>query len=71
MGVDDRDRPDDSTEPKHTPGSIHEEASATGKRVKGAIKNEFGELINDEELEAEGERENAAGEARQKKNDAV
>jgi uncharacterized protein YjbJ (UPF0337 family) len=30
-----------------------------------------GELIDDEDMEEEGERENAAGKDRQKKNDAV
>jgi uncharacterized protein YjbJ (UPF0337 family) len=71
MGVDDHDRPDDSNEPRHKPGSIREEVSATGQRVKGATKNAMGELIDDEEMEEKGERENAAGKDRQKKNDAV
>ncbi len=71
MGHMDHDRPDDSNAPRHTPGSVAEETSATGQRVKGAIKNATGELIGDEALEEKGERENAAGKDRQKKNDAV
>jgi uncharacterized protein YjbJ (UPF0337 family) len=65
------DRPDDSNAPRHTPGSVAEEVSATGQRIKGAAKNAAGELIDDESLEEKGERENAAGRDRQKKNDAV
>jgi uncharacterized protein YjbJ (UPF0337 family) len=71
MGVDDRDRPDDSNEPRHKPGSIREEVSATGQRVKGATKDAMGELLDDEEMEEKGESENEAGKDRQKKNDAV
>ena len=71
MGHTDHDRPDDSNQPRHSPDSVREEASATGQRVKGAVKNAAGELINDESLEEKGERENEAGRDRQKKNDAV
>ena len=71
MGHMDHDRPDDSNAPRHTPGSVREETSATGQRIKGAFKNAAGELIGDEELERKGERENAAGIDRQRKNDAV
>ncbi len=71
MGHMDHDRPDDSNAPRHTPGSVAEETSATGQRFKGALKNAAGELIDDEALEDKGERENAAGIDRQKKNDAV
>jgi uncharacterized protein YjbJ (UPF0337 family) len=67
----DDDRPDDSHEQKHDPGSVREEASATGQRIKGAAKNAAGELVDDDRLEEKGERENAAGRDRQKKNDAV
>jgi uncharacterized protein YjbJ (UPF0337 family) len=67
----DHDRPDDSNAPRHTPGSVREETSATGQRVKGAVKDAAGELTGDDELEDKGERENAAGRDRQKKNDAV
>ena len=38
MGHMDHDRPDDSNAPRHTPGSIAEETSATGQRIKGAIR---------------------------------
>ncbi|MCA1559205.1 MAG: CsbD family protein [Acidobacteria bacterium] len=65
------DRPDDSNDPRHKPGSVREEVSATGQRVKGAIKNAAGELVDDDRLEDKGERENAAGRDRQNKNDAV
>ena len=65
------DNPDDSNERRHDAHSISEEASATGQRVKGAAKDVLGELVDDEELEEKGERENAAGRDRQRKNDAV
>ena len=65
------DHKDDSHRQRHEPGSIAEETSATGQRFKGAVKNAAGELINDQELEDKGERENAAGRDRQQKNDAV
>ncbi len=70
MGHMDHDRPDDSNAPRHE-NSVAEETSATGQRIKGAVKNAAGELIGDEKLERKGERENAAGIDRQKKNDAV
>ena len=70
MGHMDHDRPDDSNAPRHD-NSVAEETSATGQRIKGAVKNAVGELIGDENLERKGERENAAGIDRQKKNDAV
>ena len=66
----DFDRPDDSNAPKHA-NPVAEEASATGQRVKGAIKEAVGDAIDDEEMEEKGERENAAGIDRQRKNDAV
>jgi len=69
--AEDFDRPDDSSEPRHKPGSVREEASATGQRIKGATKDAVGDLVDDEELEDKGERENAAGKDRQKNNDAV
>ena len=71
MGHMDHDRPDDSNEPRHTPGSVREETSATGQRVKGAIEKGAGAATGNESLEEKGERENAAGKDRQKKNDAV
>jgi uncharacterized protein YjbJ (UPF0337 family) len=67
----DHDRPDDSNAPRHKPGSVGEEVSSTGQRVKGAIKDAAGDLTDNERLEEKGERENAAGRDRQKKNDAV
>ena len=51
--------------------SVAEETSATGQRVKGAIKEEVGDMIDDEEMEDKGARENEAGKERQRKNDAV
>lgn len=71
MGHMDHDRPDDSNAPRHDRNSVAEEVSATGQRVKGAIKNAAGDLVDDERLEEKGERENAAGIDRQRKNDAV
>ena len=50
---------------------LAEETSATGQCVKGAIKEELGDLIDDEDMEAKGARENEAGKDRQRKNDAV
>ena len=66
----DTDRPDDSNARRHA-NSLAEETSATGQRVKGAIKEELGDLVDDKEMENKGARENAAGKARQRKNDAV
>ena len=67
----DIDRPDDSNEQRHASDSVAEETSATGQRVKGAIKEAVGDATDDEEMEEKGERENAAGIDRQRKNDAV
>jgi uncharacterized protein YjbJ (UPF0337 family) len=71
MGHMDHDRPDDSNAPRHDSGSVAEETSATGQRFKGAVKNAAGDLIDDEQMEHKGARENAAGRDRQKNNDAV
>ena len=71
MGHMDHDRPDDSNAPRHKPGSVAEETSATGQRIKGATENAVGELTGNDSLEDKGERENAAGRDRQRKNDAV
>jgi uncharacterized protein YjbJ (UPF0337 family) len=71
MGHTDHDRPDDSNAPRHKPDSIAEETSATGQRVKGAIEEAIGDATDNERLERKGERENAAGIDRQRKNDAV
>ena len=65
------DNPDDSNQRRHDANSVAEETSATGQRIKGGFKNAAGELIDDEALEDKGERENAAGRDRQRKNDAV
>jgi uncharacterized protein YjbJ (UPF0337 family) len=67
----DIDRPDDSNEQRHASDSVAEETSATGQRVKGAIKEEVGDALDDEDMEEKGARENAAGKDRQRKNDAV
>ena len=66
----DIDRPDDSNAPRHA-NPVAEETSATGQRVKGAVKEEVGDLLDDENMEEKGARENAAGKNRQRKNDAV
>jgi uncharacterized protein YjbJ (UPF0337 family) len=65
------DRPDDSNAPRHKPGSVREETSAAGQRVKGAVKEGIGKATGNERAEKKGDRENAAGKNRQKKNDAV
>jgi uncharacterized protein YjbJ (UPF0337 family) len=66
----DIDRPDDSTRRRHA-DSLAEETSATGQRVKGKIKEEVGDMLDDENREDKGASENLAGKIRQKKNDAV
>lgn len=71
MGQFDHDRPDDSKAPRHDRDSVAEETSATGQRIKGAMKDAAADLIDDEAMERKGERENAAGIDRQRKNDAV
>ena len=71
MGQMDNDRPDDSNAPRHQPDSVREEVSATGQRVKGAVKEATGAVKGNDRLEDEGERENEAGKDRQRKNDAV
>jgi len=68
--ADDIDRPDDSAARRHA-SDIAEETSATGQRVKGAIKEEVGDMLDDEAMEDEGARENEAGKDRQRRNDAV
>jgi len=71
MGRKDHDRPDDSNAPRHKPGSVAEETSATGQRIKGETKKVVGEAIGDDRMADKGDRENRAGIDRQKKNDAV
>jgi uncharacterized protein YjbJ (UPF0337 family) len=56
---------------KRSDGSVAEEASAFGQRVKGAVKDGTGAVIGNESLEREGERENAEGRRRQAENDAI
>lgn len=68
--ADDIDRPDDSDAPRHA-NPLAEEASATGQRIKGAVKEEVGDALDDEEMEEKGARENEAGKDRQRRNDAV
>ena len=53
------------------PNSIREEAAAAGERMKGAVKDKVGAVTGNEQLEREGERENAEGRGRQAQNDAV
>ena len=52
-------------------GSITEEASAFGQRVKGAAKDAAGAVTGNESLEREGEAENAEGRARQGRNEVL
>lgn len=66
----DYDRPDDAPARKHA-NSVSEETSATGQRAKGKLKEEVGDMLDDEEMEDKGARENAAGQDRQRRNDAV
>jgi len=51
--------------------TLGEEVSALGQRAKGAAKDVFGDVIGDDAMEAEGERENAVGRARQAANDVT
>src|SRR5687768_2032362 len=52
-------------------GSVREEASAFGERIKGAAKDATGAALDNERLEREGERGNASGRARQARNDLL
>jgi uncharacterized protein YjbJ (UPF0337 family) len=71
MAEHDHDRPDDSTANRHKPDSVREEASALGQRVKGAAKEAAGDVADDRSTEEKGRRENAAGRARQGRNDGA
>jgi len=51
--------------------TLGEEVSALGQRTKGAAKDMAGDLIDDEQMEAEGKAENAAGRARQATNNVM
>ncbi|MDQ3070242.1 MAG: CsbD family protein, partial [Acidobacteriota bacterium] len=57
------------TDGKYKDGSVTEEVSAFGERVKGATKDGIGDLTGNRSLEREGERENAEGRQRQASND--
>lgn len=50
-------------------GSVKEEVSAFGERIKGASKDAAGSVTGNRGLEREGELENASGRARQATND--
>ena len=52
-------------------GSLSEEASAFAQRVKGAVTDGAGAVTGNEALEREGERENAEGRDRQRRNDVI
>jgi uncharacterized protein YjbJ (UPF0337 family) len=52
-------------------GTLAEEVSALGQRAKGATKKVLGDITDNETMEAEGRRENAAGRARQATNDVI
>jgi uncharacterized protein YjbJ (UPF0337 family) len=67
----DRDHPDDSSRNRHKPDSTLEEVSAFGQRVKGAVKEELGDLADDRGMQEKGRRENAAGRERQRRNDGA
>jgi uncharacterized protein YjbJ (UPF0337 family) len=51
--------------------SVAEEVSATGERLKGAVKDGVGAVTGNRSLEREGERENAEGRARQANNNVM
>lgn len=59
------------TDRKYPDDTAAEEASAFGQRVKGAAKDAAGAVTGNATLEREGERENAAGRARQANNDVM
>lgn len=42
------------------------EIKGKGKQIKGAVKDKLGELINDPEMEMEGETERMTGKAQEK-----
>ena len=68
--ADRHDHPDDSNAPRHDE-SVLEETSAFGQRVKGKIKEETGDALDDEAMEDKGARENEAGRDRQRRNDGI
>ncbi len=60
-----------ANERENPDGTISEEVSAFGERMKGAAKEGAGAVLGREGLEREGERENAEGRTRQAENNAV
>lgn len=58
-------------EPRKSDDTVGEEVSALGQRAKGALKDAAGAVTGDTRLEREGERENAAGRARQATNNVM
>jgi uncharacterized protein YjbJ (UPF0337 family) len=56
---------------KKSDDTLGEEISAAGQRAKGAAKDVTGHMIGDRAMEAEGERENAMGRARQATNNVM
>ncbi len=67
----DVDRPDDSAKNRHRPDSVAEEVSGFGQRVKGKLKEEVGDVVDDRGMEEKGRRENEAGRERQRRNDGA
>nr|MBA3269977.1 hypothetical protein [Acidobacteriota bacterium] len=59
------------TDNKYPDDTAAEETSAFGQRVKGAAKDAAGAVTGNSSLEREGERENAAGRARQANNNVM
>jgi uncharacterized protein YjbJ (UPF0337 family) len=53
---------------KNSDGTVGEEVSAMGQRVKGAVKDAAGSVTGNRELEREGERDRAQGRERQASN---
>jgi len=60
-----------TVEPRKSDDTVGEEVSAFGQRAKGAIKDAAGAVTGNDRLEREGERDNAAGRARQATNNVM
>lgn len=58
-------------EPRKSDDTVGEEVSAFGERARGAVKDAAGAVTGNTSLEREGERENAAGRARQATNNVM
>jgi len=54
---------------KNSDGTVGEEVSAFGQRVKGAVKDAAGTVTGNRDLEREGERDKAEGRQRLANND--